>query len=892
MCRFYLVIPRFLCYWWKRVQAVFIDAEEEDEAFQEPYHPKIHPQIRLLGRRRARILFYAWGVRFAVVYVAVSTLLRICFVAVRVKPRGEDSGAYELNFYLDEDDDGIADERRTKTSKKFAALVPKVIKRKASDLMSHTGTAMGLKRQPSTAAKSSGGKDQNDGAYTFADAKPDAFGVGPEDLDEDHEPPTKSESKGAKRLKKAMNKKSSFIIDPEIYNDPNSVTNSGGKRTINKSPSTKFTAKLSFKVDSPTSPNNPGAVISQRPSSDGEKSGASGTNRQLSSPKTSFSFNDGRTAGKNISPKTSFNMNDGSAAQGAQSNKSSFTSNDGNTAKMAPKLSFSGLDSFLNLVPIVGKGQAHTPPVTGEAHDREMPFTPPGSARESDRGHERHDHEHHGHGHGHGHEHHPRMVAGGMRAVALANKLMHKVKLNRLKKGHKGHGAPEAGDGSAAHHAAAAAAALNESSDYESPGDEGLSSREHDHHHDAKLMGIDLNPLSMFKGHKKRAKTESFHLPEDDDERKPHPGRERSVSGAKRSHSKRLSKTHRAGGESVSRSSQLGGYISSDSDTRDDEVDGEGYRMVEELGSDDSDDPDRLEGEGGLVAGDGAEEEVMTPIKQNVLFTPDDIIRMFPANENEMAKLEIEDEIRKLKVSSEAAVAAATEEMKADFKVKLSHAVTEIRALKDAVLSSRLDRLGDGKGANGDSAPSTARGASPALGGAGVGAGKVHKAGSFSQGDGARVRTSSHSPFAHSKSEYCGTMSDSTAAAGGFPPISPRVDSPPSAQHVPIVAPQPTPVPQQAPALSPHRMGTVQTLIQTFDTSRAAPTATYSAPAPSGYPTYATVPTAVPTASAAAVAPSASAQEVEQMQQELQDLKGDMKDIKKLLGTILVKMSK
>lgn len=71
--------------------------------------------------------------------------------------------------------------------------------------------------------------------------------------------------------------------------------------------------------------------------------------------------------------------------------------------------------------------------------------------------------------------------------------------------------------------------------------------------------------------------------------------------------------------------------------------------------------------------------------KKHALFTPEDILRMFPANENEQNKLEIEEEIRKLKVSSEKSVADATEEMKNDFKLRLTEAMNEIRSLREAL---------------------------------------------------------------------------------------------------------------------------------------------------------------------------------------------------------------
>ena len=78
----------------------------------------------------------------------------------------------------------------------------------------------------------------------------------------------------------------------------------------------------------------------------------------------------------------------------------------------------------------------------------------------------------------------------------------------------------------------------------------------------------------------------------------------------------------------------------------------------------------------------------MSPIKvlkSSVLFTAEDIERMFPADETEKAKLEIEEEIHKLRASSEQAVAAATLEMKAEFRERLGEALREIQGLKDAL---------------------------------------------------------------------------------------------------------------------------------------------------------------------------------------------------------------
>jgi len=44
-------------------------------------------------------------------------------------------------------------------------------------------------------------------------------------LHSEHTTTSTGESKGAKRIKKALNKKQSFIIDPDMYDDPSALEN-------------------------------------------------------------------------------------------------------------------------------------------------------------------------------------------------------------------------------------------------------------------------------------------------------------------------------------------------------------------------------------------------------------------------------------------------------------------------------------------------------------------------------------------------------------------------------------------------------------------------------------------------------------------------------------------
>lgn len=232
--------------------------------------------------------------------------------------------------------------------------------------------------------------------------------------------------------------------------------------------------------------------------------------------------------------------------------------------------------------------------------------------------------------------------------------------------------------------------------------------------------------------------------------------------------------------------------------------------------------------------------------KTNVLFTADDIIRMFPANENEMAKLEIEGEIRKLKVSSEAAVAAATEEMKLDFKNKINAAVAEIRALRDA-LGGRPGRKDSfsmpdiSPLASARKTPSPVDGKPPIR--------RKESAQFHSLAGPANAVVAARSMY---------NMRGPEAAVGA------RALSPTSRQ--PTAA---------FPVLSTPR-SSAATPAEPLEAVVAAPvSATAPAPAPAPAP---------PTP------PAGPSEEVVQLQKEMETLKGDMKDIKKLLGNILVKM--
>jgi hypothetical protein len=291
-------------------------------------------------------------------------------------------------------------------------------------------------------------------------------------------------------------------------------------------------------------------------------------------------------------------------------------------------------------------------------------------------------------------------------------------------------------------------------------------------------------------------------------------------------------------------------------------VDAEGYRLEEGDASDyDDEDYDAFEDDYDEEDAEEAEEEAEVlntkMLKSNILFTPDDIIRMFPANENEMAKLEIEDEIRKLKVSSEAAVQTATEEMKADFKAKINQAVAEIRNLKDAIISSRIDKLPLGKsfsladGRTGESPLVSARklpGESPLV--------ASRKTPSPSVGGHVRKKGSFFQPIVEKQIAQTASQTPSFANT-----VTTAMD----AQALRHLAPDSVP----PPALL---------------VSVAVPGQLTSAPAPP------TAPAATPATAPSNATSAAAAQEMEQMQQELQNLKGDMKDIKKLLGNILVKM--
>ena len=231
--------------------------------------------------------------------------------------------------------------------------------------------------------------------------------------------------------------------------------------------------------------------------------------------------------------------------------------------------------------------------------------------------------------------------------------------------------------------------------------------------------------------------------------------------------------------------------------------------------------------------------------KGNILFTPDDIIRMFPRNESELAKLEIEDEIRKLKVSSEEAVSNATELMKADFKSKITQAVAEIRTLKDAIINSRVDKLPSGNrsfslndGKLLDS-PVTTSGKS----------GRLNKKGSFAQ-SALRLDAASPATRPRSSANLLESSGGSSGGSGG------------------------SPITTLTPAFSGNRRSVDKSANNT-SSGRISPALLPSTLAP-----------AAPAGSAAS-----SSVEIDQMQQELTQLKGDMGDIKQLLGSILGKLN-
>lgn len=217
-----------------------------------------------------------------------------------------------------------------------------------------------------------------------------------------------------------------------------------------------------------------------------------------------------------------------------------------------------------------------------------------------------------------------------------------------------------------------------------------------------------------------------------------------------------------------------------------------------------------------------------------MLFTPDDIIRMFPANESEMAKLEIEDEIRKLKVSSEAAVTAATEEMKADFKNKINQAVAEIRLLKDVLLLNT------------------------------------------------RPGTGRKDSFSIPEASPLGSSRKTPSPIDGKPPMRRKE----SAQFQSLALPLGS---LPTVARSMYNLHGVEGSVGTRALSPmtrlpAAATPVIAATPPVVPPVVAPAPPAAP------ASPAEPSEEVLQLQKEMEALKGDMKDIKKLLGNILVKM--
>lgn len=345
------MVPRFFFFWWKCVDTAFADLDDEDDDLHEHYHAVIKCLILLIGKKLARALILITGAPFAFLYVLISTVLRIFFVVVRVKP-GDDEGNYEINFYLEADDEDEDDAGRN--NKKGASILSKLGKGYSSSSIAYSGSEKG---------------HGPDGAYTFADAKPDAFAPVPdENPDEVEDDKPKVESKGAKRMKKKLEAKQSFVIDPEIYNDPSALA-PPAKRTINKSPSTKLTAKLSFnnndgrsaiaaQATPPTGSAVPRSSITDIGSGSSGGLGPRSDSGRVISPKTSFNLSDGLTSViKKVSPKTSFNLNDGSSAaspkhQHLGSNASSFNSMDGDTNKLSPKMSFSSMDAFLGLVPL------------------------------------------------------------------------------------------------------------------------------------------------------------------------------------------------------------------------------------------------------------------------------------------------------------------------------------------------------------------------------------------------------------------------------------------------------------------------------------------------------------------------------------------------------------
>ena len=208
--RLYLFLPRTLLYWWKRVVAAFLDAEEEDAEFREAHHLAIRALVYCLGKRPSRVVAYLLSLPFGAVYVAVSSVLRIFHAVVRVRPlgAGEGEGDYEINFYLhSEESDGT--EEPVKSSKKVTAASSKTA---ASSSGSSPGSEGFLSKMSSS---SNNLKGPNSGAYTFADAKPDAFEAVREDQagEADEESAivqSKAISKGARRAKRGRAEKGQF----------------------------------------------------------------------------------------------------------------------------------------------------------------------------------------------------------------------------------------------------------------------------------------------------------------------------------------------------------------------------------------------------------------------------------------------------------------------------------------------------------------------------------------------------------------------------------------------------------------------------------------------------------------------------------------------------------
>ena len=173
-------------------------------------------------------------------------------------------------------------------------------------------------------------EEDPDKPYTFADAMPDAFVPTPDvdvDADPEEDDPDypehggkrkQNESKGAKRIKKALHAKQSFVIDADIFEDPSNLQNlstSTNTRRLNRAILPKLTSKSSFyekgegdggSKDSARRPPYSVFDIAGAASKD-SKDGSTG---KKMSPKTSFNLNDGLAK---LLPKSSFTLSDGSA---------------------------------------------------------------------------------------------------------------------------------------------------------------------------------------------------------------------------------------------------------------------------------------------------------------------------------------------------------------------------------------------------------------------------------------------------------------------------------------------------------------------------------------------------------------------------------------------------